>query len=79
MKYVALIVCAAVAIVALSAVSTLAVLEWAGRYFREAPPASAALLGKQGHQVPADRVDRRLRSTPSRTPPTAAPHRALTS
>jgi hypothetical protein len=74
MKYVALIVCAAVAIVALSAGSTFATLVWARRYFREARPASAASLGKQGQQVPAVRVDRRLRSTP-----TAATHRALTS
>jgi hypothetical protein len=78
MKYVALIVCAAVAIAALSAGSTFATLVWARRYFREAPPASSASLGKQGQQVPAVRVDRRLRSTPSLTPRTAATHRAVT-
>jgi hypothetical protein len=39
MKYVALIVCAAVAIVALSAGSTFATLVWARSYFREARPA----------------------------------------
>jgi hypothetical protein len=75
MKYVAFIVCAAVAIVALSAGSTFAVVAWAGRYFREAPPASAAPLGKQGQQVPAVRVDRRLRSRPSRAPRTTATQR----
>jgi len=54
MKYVALIVCAAIAIVALSAGSTFATLVWARSYFREARPASAASLGKQGQQVPAE-------------------------